>query len=192
MIGNGTDDRKRRARRWRLIAWGGAAALILAPLAAMQFTDEVKWGPGDFGFAIAMVGGVGGAFELAVRVNGNKAYRAGAAIALAAAFLLIWINLAVGIIGSEDNPANWMYAGVLAVALLGAAIGRFEPAGMARAMFAAAIAQLLVAVAALAAGFGFTGPVTVFFGGLWLLSGALFRKAARERALAGRGGPARG
>ena len=35
-----------------------------------------------------------------------------------AAFLLIWINLAVGIIGSEDNPANLMYGAVLLLGLV--------------------------------------------------------------------------
>jgi hypothetical protein len=44
-----------------------------------------------------------------------------------AAFILIWMNLAVGIIGSEDNPANLMYGGVLAVAIVGAFMVRFRP-----------------------------------------------------------------
>ena len=30
------------------------------------------------------------------------------------ALILVWMNLAVGIIGSEDNLANLMYIGVLA------------------------------------------------------------------------------
>ena len=35
--------------------------------------------------------------------------------ALAAAFILVWMNLAVSIIGTEDNPAKLMYGGVLPV-----------------------------------------------------------------------------
>ena len=171
-----------KGRNWRALAWGGAAALILLPLVAMRFTREVNWGPGDFGFAIAMVGGVGLAFELAVRVSRSSAYRAGVGVALAAAFLLVWINLAVGILGSEENSANLMYFGVVATAAIGAAVARFRAEGMARAMVVAAIAQAGVFAAALIAGFGFTGPITVFFCGLWLLSAWLFRKSASEQA----------
>ena len=70
------------------------------------------------------------------------------------------MNLAVGIIGTEDNPANLMYGGVLAVGIVGAIIARFQPHGMARALVATALAQALVAVIALIAGLGFAGPIT--------------------------------
>ena len=91
-------------------------------------------------------------YELAARKTGNIAYRAAVGVALAAALLLVWINLAVGIIGNEDNPANLMYIGVLAVGTIGAIIARFQPHGMARALFATALAQGLVVVIALIAG----------------------------------------
>ena len=171
-----------RGRNWRALAWGGAAALILLPLVAMQFTREVNWGPGDFGLAIALVGAVGGTFELAVRASRSWTYRAGIGVALAAVFLLVWINLAVGIIGSEENPANLMYFGVVAIAGAGAALARFRAEALARAMVATAIAQAGVFAVALIAGFGFTGPVTIVFCGLWLLSAWLLRRAATEQA----------
>lgn len=170
---------------WRVARWSAAAAILLLPLVAMLFTDEVDWDLADFVFAGALVLGVGLAYELAAKATGSRAYRAAVGIALAAAFVLVWANAAVGIIGSEDNPANAMYHGVLAVGIAGAFIARFRPQGMARAMVATAVAQVLVAVIALVAGLGFTGPVTVFFAALWLASAWLFRKAAREQALAG-------
>ena len=37
-----------RRRRWRLAAWSVAALLLLLPLVAMQFTDEVNWSLADF------------------------------------------------------------------------------------------------------------------------------------------------
>ena len=175
----------RQGNRWRITAWGTAAAFILLHLLAMLVTDEVNWGLEDFAFAVALVVGVGLTYELAVRTTDNRAYRAAVGVALAASFILVWINLAVGIIGSEDNPANLMYWGVLAVAIVGAVIARFRPGGMACALFATALAQGLVAVIALIAGLGFTGPITVFFAGLWLASAWLFRKAAREQDPAG-------
>jgi hypothetical protein len=78
----------------------------------------------------------------------RNAYRSIVGVALAAAFLLVWVNLAVGIIGTEDYLANVMYVGVLAVGIIGAIIARFRPHGMARALFATALAQALVAVIA--------------------------------------------
>jgi hypothetical protein len=163
--------------------------MLLLPLFAMQVTGEVDWDVADFAILAAMLGGVGGTYELAARKAANTAYRAAVGIALVAVFILIWMNLAVGIIGGEDNPANVMYGGVLAVGIVGAIIVRFQPQGMARALVATALAQALVALIALIAGLGSTEAnwpdvvitVTGFFTALWLASAWLFRKAAREQ-----------
>lgn len=176
-------------RRLRVAAWSAAALLLLLPLVAMQFTDEVSWSVGDFAFAAALLLAVGVPFELAVRKSGDRAYRTAVGIALIAAFLLVWVNGAVGIIGSEDNPANLMYFGVLAIGIAGAFAARFQSLGMARALFATALAQALVAGVALVAGLGspVNGPQEIvllngFFVALFTGSGALFRKAAIEGA----------
>jgi len=65
--------------------------------------------------------------------KGNTTYRFAVGIALAAAFILVWLSLGVGIIGRDGDPANVMYFGVLAVGIIGALIARFRPRGMARA-----------------------------------------------------------
>jgi hypothetical protein len=177
----------RRMCRWRTVAWTGAALMLLLPWVAMQFTDEVNWSVTDFLVAGALIAGTGLAFELAAGTTANHAYRAAVGLALAAAFLLIWLNLAVGIIGTEDNPLNLMFGAVLAAGIIGAIIGRWQPVGMARAMLAAALAQLLVAVIAPAAGAGSMAPVwwlTGCFAAMWLGSAWLFRQAAREQTRA--------
>lgn len=166
--------------RWRVMLWGAAALLLLAPLIAMRFTSEVNWTGSDFVAFGAMLAVLCGGVELAVRMSRHHSYRAAAGIALVAGFLLVWMNLAVGIIGNENNPANQMFFGVLAVGLVGALIARFRAAGLARAMVAMAIAQVLVAVAAQIGG-AFVWPLTVVFAGLWLGSASLFRRAAREQ-----------
>ena len=189
MLENTENRGGRRGSRWRIAAWATAAILLLLPLFAMQVTNEVAWDLADFVFAGVLIVGVGVAYELTVRMTGNTPYRAAVAVALAAAFILIWINLAVGIIGTEDNPANLMYGGVLVVGIIGAVIARFRPDGMARALFAAALAQAVVAAIALIA--GMQSPVSPaieilglngFFAALWLGSAWLFRTAAREQA----------
>jgi hypothetical protein len=172
--------------------WIVAVILFLLPLAGVLFTDEVDWDETDFIVFGAMLLGACGTYELATRVTGSTAYRGAVGVAVVAAFILIWMNLAVGIIGSEDNPANLMYGGVLAVAVFGGLIVRFQSHGMAHVLVATALAQTLVGIIALSAGLGSTGAnwprvivvLTGFFSALWLLSAWLFRKAAREPAFA--------
>ena len=173
------------ARRipWRLIGWAIPVGLLLIPWLA-----RFPWTLSDFIFAGAMFGIVGGTFELAVRASGNRWYRGGAAIALGTAFLLVWINGAVGIIGDEGNPANLMFFVVIAIAISGAIVARFETAGMARAMTVAGAAQLLVALVALLMRLGaneppgLTGVVILIsiVASFWFLSAFCFRKAAAQ------------
>ena len=99
MARNTQIDGRQRRSRWRLAVWGAAALMLLLPLLAMQVTDEVDWDVADFAIFSTMLGGAGGAFELAAGRTGNTAYRAAIGVALAAAFILVWMNLAVGIIG---------------------------------------------------------------------------------------------
>jgi len=132
------------------MVWATVVALILLiPLVAMQFTDEVAWTLSDFIVMGVLLFGTGLTYVLITRSSSNTAYRFAVGIAVGTAFLLVWLNLAVGLIGSEDNPANLFYGGVLAVGFIGAIIARLQPRGMARALFATALAQLLVPVIAL-------------------------------------------
>jgi hypothetical protein len=113
--------------------------------------------------------------------SGSIAFRAASGIAVLAAFLLVWTNLAVGMIGSEDNPYNLLFGGVLAIALVGSIAARFRAAGMAIATAAAGVAQIGIAVGGTA-----TDPRGALFssilGGLWLLAAFLFRKSAEGPA----------
>ncbi|MBD1864938.1 MULTISPECIES: hypothetical protein [Trichocoleus] len=127
----------------------GTAFILLMPLIAMLFTNQVVWDLTDFIVAGTLIFGTGLAYELVARKGGTMAYRVAVGIALAAAFLLVWMNLAVGIIGSEDNPINLMYFGVVTIGILGATIARLRPRGMARTLFATALAQALVPAIAL-------------------------------------------
>jgi hypothetical protein len=139
----------------------------------------------DYVFAATVFAIVGATFELAARKSGDKWYRAGVALALATAFLLVWFNGAVGIIGSEDNPSNLMFFVVIAVAIAGAIVAQFDARGMARAMFVAAFAEMVVGGVVFVGRLGASEPpgltgvlmVIAFFGLLLLLSAWSFRKA---------------
>jgi hypothetical protein len=127
----------------------GTAFILLMPLIAMLFTNQVVWDLTDFIVAGTLIFGTGLAYELVARKGGTMAYRVAVGIALAAAFFLVWMNLAVGIIGSEENPVNLMYFGVVAIGILGATMARLRPRGMARTLFATALAQALIPAIAL-------------------------------------------
>lgn len=171
-----------RTVRW--LVWAGVATLWLLPLVAMQFTAEVQWTPFDFIAMGAMLCAVGGAFELVVRVARSHAYVVAAGVAVANAFLMTWINLAVGIIGSEDNPANQMFFGVLVVSMIAVAMTRLKALNLARAMEVTAVAQATTAIVTVAIGEGYIFVLTGFFVAMWLASAQLFRKAARDESAA--------
>jgi hypothetical protein len=165
------------------------ALILLLPLLAAP-----AWSLADFVVAGALIFGTGLTYVLVARRAGKIAYRAAFGVALAAALLLVWVSLAVGIIGTEDDPANLMYAGVLFVGIVGAIVSRLRPDGMARALLATALAQASVAVIALTFGLGSerSGPLEIvgvsgLFVALFVGSAMLFRHAGRERTAAGAG-----
>ena len=184
---------RRSIRRQMWYVSLATASILVVPLVAKLFTDEVNWSLFDFIVMGILLFGTGLTYVLILRISDSIAYRTAVGVALAAAFLLFWVNGAVGIIGVARNDANLMYGGVLAVGIIGAIIARFQPHGMARALFATALAQALVAVIALIARLGSTAPIwpwdvlilTGFFAALWVGSALLFRKAARAKLLAG-------
>ena len=162
-----------------------AGFILLLPLLAMQITDEVMWGVADFVLAGVLLVGAGLMHSLAAR-RANLAYRAAAGLAIATAFMLVFLIGAVGIIGEDGDSADLMYLGVLAVGIAGAVIARFRPEGMARALLAAALATALVAVIALIAGKHQAPISSVYeivglngiFVALFVASAWLFRRAA--------------
>jgi len=144
------------------------------------------WDLADFVVAGVLLFSAGLTYELVARRAGSRAHRVAIGLAVAGALILMWMNLAVGLIGNEENPANLMYIGVLAVGIIGAIIARFRPHGMARALFATALAQALVPVIALlvwkteassAEAFSRVLMINAVFVMLFVGSALLFRRA---------------
>jgi asparagine N-glycosylation enzyme membrane subunit Stt3 len=73
------------------------AALLLIPLVAMQFTDEVNWSIADFIVAGALLLGSGLLFDLIIRKIKRMRYRIAISVILVIALLVVWAELAVGI-----------------------------------------------------------------------------------------------
>ena len=177
------ENRGGRGFPWRPIGWGSLLVVTLIPLIA-----GFPWSLADYVFVAVVLGGAGVLIELGARVSTSPAYRAGVAVAVLTAVLLVWVNGAVGFLGDADNPENLVFGGVILIAALGAGRARFRPAGMARALFATATAQLAIGIAAIAIDFALPGRDwlyeavlgTTLFTALWLTSAALFRKSAEQ------------
>ncbi|HYE45037.1 MAG TPA: hypothetical protein VEA44_04605 [Caulobacter sp.] len=178
-----TDDTQPTRSRfpWRIVCWGALAVLLSLPLIL-----RLPWTLSDFVFAGVMLGGAGLIVELIVWASSNLAYRLGGLLALLACVGLVWVNGAVGFFGDEGNVANLMFLGVIGIAVVGAVAVRFRAGGLAKVMFAAALAQLVVGIVGYAAGWASPGEKGLFeaavgttlFGAMWLVSGGLFRHAA--------------
>ena len=74
--------------------------LLLIPLIAMQFTDEVNWTPFDFLIAGVILFGTGLFLGLVNRKIKNVKNRIAISIFILIVFFLIWAELAVGIFGT--------------------------------------------------------------------------------------------
>ena len=73
----------------------GTVFILLIPLLAMQFTGEVNWTLMDFVVSGTLLFGTGLIFVLAARRFPN--HRVAIGVVVAAIFLWLWIELAVGL-----------------------------------------------------------------------------------------------
>ena len=154
----------------RIAGWSLAVLFIAFNVIASQFETGANWGKEDVVFAAVVFGVVGGVLELAARASASLSYR---------------IAAAVGIVGSDDNPANGDYLVVLVSAIAGAVVAWGNPRLLFRAMLGAGAAHLLIA--ALHVRYGFeAAAINAFFVALWTVSALLFRRAAKERETAAR------
>lgn len=174
--------------RWLVVT----AAVLAVPAVAMALNlgipdpdsgrGVVNWGPMDFALIGLLVLGAGLLFEYAGSRGASLADRAATGIAVVAGLVLVWVNLAVGMIGDEGNPANLLYLIVLVGAIAAATIARFQSRVASVAMFATAATHAVGATIALLAGLGPTLVADALFIGLWVASGMLFRRASLRSA----------
>lgn len=168
------------------------ALILLIPVFGNFFVDGWNWSFFDFIFAGVLIFSTGFAYQLVASRGNSTTYRMATGLALATAFALVWINAAVGLIGDGDlDSPNALYFGVLLIGLISAISSRSRPQGMSRALFATAIAQLLVPPIALifwppATTSWAPGVLPVFclnavFAVLFAVSGWLFGRAGKNQ-----------
>lgn len=173
-----------RRNPWRVVVWSLPIVLLSIPLIAMQFTDEVDWGALDFLVMGALLFSAAGAYEIDTRLSASSTYRAGVAILVLGSVLVTWVNLAVGIIGDEDNPLNLMFFAIPLIGGLVGLFGRFKASAMVRAALAMAAAQAVTVVIAVFVRDHLAASFDGFFVAMWLVAAGLFRFDASNDALA--------
>ena len=74
--------------------------LLLLPLLAMQFSNEVNWSLFDFVVAGILLFGTSLIIELVFRTVRRKELRIILALLILAALFIVWVELAVGVFGT--------------------------------------------------------------------------------------------
>ncbi|MFZ9682301.1 MAG: hypothetical protein ACO3DQ_03745 [Cephaloticoccus sp.] len=166
-----------------------APLVVLAiPFVGNFVSEGVNWTAFDFALMWVLLAAAMFAWRLlATRPGANLPYRLGAALAVGTGLMLIWVTLAVAIIG-DGNPANLLYPGVMLAGLTGVGLARFQPQGLARTAFAVAFAIFLVPLIGLmvepndfSPGVAPVFTINLGFVLLFTLAGLLFRYAAAKQ-----------
>ncbi|HEY0064133.1 MAG TPA: hypothetical protein VGC21_18600 [Telluria sp.] len=76
-------------------------AILMLPLTAMQFTDEVVWTLSDFLVAAVLLVSTGLLYVALFRLVRDRLYRSILGALLGLAFFLMWAELAVGLFGTR-------------------------------------------------------------------------------------------
>lgn len=87
------------ARRLHAPLWLAAAALLIAPFAAMQMTHEVAWDAADFAAFALLLTGLCLSVEAALTLLASPLLRFAGVVVAVIVFASVWAELAVGIFG---------------------------------------------------------------------------------------------
>lgn len=82
------------------LIFSAAGLLLLLPLIAMQFTNEVNWSLFDFIVAGVLLFGTGSLIEFSLRKIKTKKQRIWVIAGILLVLFLVWVELAVGIFGT--------------------------------------------------------------------------------------------
>lgn len=164
-----------------------ATVLLLIPYTASFYVDGWLWTGSDYVFAWVLFSFVSLAVAFAVQSAKGIVYKLAVGLAAATAFLVVWINAAVGLIGDRD--INMVYPFVVLGGIIAAALVQSQPRGMSRTLVGLAVAQMAVPVLALTIDSSNFSPgilrvflLNGFFALMWGGSALLFQHAARKHS----------
>ena len=85
---------------WRMLLWGSIPVLLAIPAIGMLFSSEVDWSLFDFALAAGLLSGTALVAEIIMRNARSFPLKALLIALLLAALAFVWVELAVGVVGS--------------------------------------------------------------------------------------------
>lgn len=156
---------------------------LFIPMLAMLLQTGLQWSVFDFMVVGGLVFTAAMGFMLLRSWSNSPTQSLAAMLAVASTFLVVWVNLAVGLIGAGPHWGNWIYAIIPFVIVGGVMIGGQNVRGLRISMYAAAISFLVIGLIALIAGLQNLPEssvreiigINVMFATLYLFSALLFQ-----------------
>lgn len=162
--------------------------ILVLPLIGELTVESWNWGPSGFLFMGVLLFVTFLMIELLAKQSSNTLYKIAVALTTLTTFGIIYVNLAVGIIGDGNNTSA-MYFLVVPVGFLGLAVSRLKAKGLSVTAFCMAAVVLLVPTVALLLKDPYIqeepGPLKVFIlsgiiAASYIVAGLLFRRADRK------------
>lgn len=116
-----------------------ASSIIMIPLAASLISTEMDWSLFDFVLIWTLLFCAGALYKWITLTVIDHGYRAAVGLSILTGVFIIWSNLGVGIVGSEDEPFNLLYFALLGLGMIAAFWVRFKARGMAYVMLSLAL-----------------------------------------------------
>jgi hypothetical protein len=165
-----------------------ASTILLIPLTASFITTEMDWSLFDYMLIWTLLFCAGALYKWITLFAVDSGYRAAVGLAILTGVFIIWSNLGVGIVGSEDEPFNLLYFALLAFGLMAAFWVRFEARAMSYVMLSITIGLGMLTLLAFVLGMHrilYSSTIEIlavhcFLAVPILLSGILFHHAAKD------------
>ncbi|KFZ37298.1 hypothetical protein HR45_11555 [Shewanella mangrovi] len=122
-------------------------SLLSVPFISSQVTNGVVWSYGDFIVAAVLLGGTASCYQwISHRAGNHFPYRVATALAMVASLLLVWANLAVGLMNTPADDHNLFFFSVIMVGVIGTLWSQRRPRGMSFTMLAMAAVLFAITV----------------------------------------------
>lgn len=163
--------------------------ILIAPLIGELTVEGWNWGASGFLFMGVLLFVTFLMIELLAKQSSNMLYKIAVALTTLTTFGIIYVNLAVGIIGDGNNTSA-MYFLVVPVGFIGLAASRLKAKGLSLTAFAMAAIVLLVPTVALLMNDPYIleepGPLKVFvlssiIAASYVVAGLLFRQSMNAK-----------